>query len=87
MVTDLSPSNQVSRSTRTAARSWLRTQSACDPGLRRTSFRLSALTGVETDRETVVETYDLVASTAPVRREAVVLSVVEDGNIIDSDGA
>ena len=41
----------------------------------------------ETDRGTLVETYDLVVSTFPVPATAVVLSVVDDVNLIDSDGA
>jgi hypothetical protein len=42
---------------------------------------------VETDRESTVETYDLMVSTFPVPAQAVVLSVVDDVNLIDSDGA
>ena len=42
---------------------------------------------VETDRGTIVETYDLVVSTFPVPTKAVVLHVVDDVNLIDSDGA
>ena len=42
---------------------------------------------VETDRGTIVETYDFVVSTFPVPATAVVLSVVDAVNLIDSDGA
>lgn len=42
---------------------------------------------METDRGTIVETYELVVSTFPVPPTAVVLSVVDDVSLIDSDGA
>jgi hypothetical protein len=42
---------------------------------------------LETDRGTIVETYDLVVSTFPVPSQAVVLSVLDDANLIDPDGA
>jgi hypothetical protein len=42
---------------------------------------------LETDHGTIVETYDLVVSTFPVPTQAVVLSVVDDVKLIDSDGA
>lgn len=41
---------------------------------------------VETDHGTVVETYDLAVSTFPVPTQAVVLGVVDDVKLIDSNG-